>query len=148
MTETNTTYLAVNCELRAIRASVVLARSFVAATLHSWGLERCREAALAITSELMTNAVEVSAPGGIVRIHMSRRPNGLWLKILDGAAERQPFRRRTVTSVEAVDAAESESFGGWGLQLTEYYAERVWTERAAERGCKWVCAVIDLEGSR
>jgi hypothetical protein len=84
----------------------------------------------------------------LLRVQLSRRAEGLCVKVLDGAARREPFMRRTVASVEEVDAADGEEFGGWGLRLAEYYAERVWTERAVERGCKWVCAVIGLDGAR
>ncbi|MFB4319580.1 ATP-binding protein [Actinomadura sp. 21ATH] len=144
MTMARTIHPVAECELRAARASVVLARMFVAATVQEWGVTECEEAALAVVSELVTNAVEVTAQGAFVRVRLSRREDGLWLKVLDGAERREPVVRETVTCVEDVDAAEGDAFGGWGLQLVRHHAERVWTERAAEQGCKWVCAVIGL----
>jgi anti-sigma regulatory factor (Ser/Thr protein kinase) len=129
-------------DLLAARASVGVAREFVASTLRAWRLERVQEAALAIASELVTNAVEISAVDGSVRVHLSLHRGELWLGVMDGAGGVQPVRRRAVTSLEEIDAAEGEGFGGWGLQVVQCYADRVWIEDADQPGWKWVCAAI------
>ncbi|MFB4320243.1 hypothetical protein [Actinomadura sp. 21ATH] len=54
--------------------------------------------------------------------------------------------RNAVATVEEIDAADSEEFGGWGLMLVQAYADRVWIERPAGGGCKWVRASVGLEG--
>ncbi|XVQ09969.1 ATP-binding protein [Spirillospora sp. CA-255316] len=129
-------------DVLASRASVGVARRFVAGTLRGWGLERYEEAAVAIVSELATNAVEVSAPDDTVRVHLSRRGGELWLGVLDGAGGVRPVLREVVGSVEELDASAAEDFGGWGLRLARHYADRFWVEAAQEPGCKWVCAAI------
>ncbi|MFC5751637.1 ATP-binding protein [Actinomadura rugatobispora] len=130
-------------DLLAARASVGVARRFVTGTLRGWGLERYEEAAVAIISELATNAVEVSAPGETVRVHLSRREGELWLGVRDGAGGVRPVLREVVGSVEDLDASGAD-FGGWGLRLARHYADRFWVEAADEPGCKWVCAAIDI----
>jgi hypothetical protein len=52
-----------------------------------------------------------------VRVHLTLQPEEVWLGVMDAAAEVRPTMRRGVTSLEEVDAADSEQFGGWGLHL-------------------------------
>ncbi|MEW2353658.1 ATP-binding protein [Spirillospora sp. NPDC029432] len=133
-------------ELLATKASVGLARSIVAAFLRVHGLVRYEERALAIVSELVTNAVAVSRPTGTVRVYGTVEPARLWLAVSDAFPERDPAPRNAVSTVEEIDAAGSEEFGGWGLMLVRAYADRVWVERPAGGGRKWVCASIDVAG--
>ncbi|MFD0854315.1 hypothetical protein ACFQ07_18900, partial [Actinomadura adrarensis] len=58
--------------------------------------------------------------------------------------EVRPVRRRAVASLEEIDAAPDGEFGGWGLQLVQCYADRVWVEDAELPGSKWVCAAIAI----
>jgi anti-sigma regulatory factor (Ser/Thr protein kinase) len=68
--------------------------------------------------------------------------------VSDTAPERDPAPRGAVSSVEEIDDAGCEEFGGWGLMLVQAYADQVWTERPEGAGFKWVCASIDLRDAK
>ncbi|GAA2424818.1 hypothetical protein GCM10010191_41300 [Actinomadura vinacea] len=131
-------------DLLATGASVGLARSVVSYSLRAWGLGRYEERALAIVSELATNAVAVSAPTDTVRLYLAIRRGCLVLGVSDAAGGRMPAQRTTVSCVKEIDEAETAEFGGWGLMLVAAYADEVWTEPTKDAGAKWVCAAIKL----
>src|SRR5687768_4194278 len=93
-------------DLLATRASVGLARTSVSAFLRSRGLGRYEERALLIVSELMTNAVAISAVTDVVRVYVACRSGRLWIGVCDGAPEREPVVRRAVSTVEEIDRAD------------------------------------------
>ncbi|XVQ11842.1 ATP-binding protein [Spirillospora sp. CA-255316] len=148
MSATTAAGSAVIRDLLATRASVGLARSVASFSLRAWGLERYEERALAIVSELVTNAVAVSAPTGTVRLYLTALPKRLVIGVSDAAVGRAPRVREAVSTVEEIDQAGSDEFGGWGLMLVAAYADAVWTEPAKDGTAKWVCASISLEGAQ
>nr|BFE33080.1 hypothetical protein GCM10010200_053310 [Actinomadura rugatobispora] len=135
-------------DLLATRASVGLARSVASGSLQTWGLERFEERALAIVSELATNAVAVSAPTDTVRLYLAALTERLVIGVSDAAVGRAPQARQAVSTVEEIDRAGSDEFGGWGLMLVAAYADAVWTEPAKNGTAKWVCASINLRAAR
>ncbi|XVQ10298.1 ATP-binding protein [Spirillospora sp. CA-255316] len=135
-------------ELLATRASVGLARSVASGSLRAWGLGRYEERALAIVSELVTNAVAVSAPADTVRLYINAVPERLVIGVSDAAVGRAPRAREAVSTVEEIDQAASEEFGGWGLMLVAAFADAVWTEPAKDGTAKWVCASIGLKAAQ
>ncbi|MFD0851165.1 hypothetical protein ACFQ07_02980 [Actinomadura adrarensis] len=51
-----------------------------------------------------------------------------------------------VRSLEEIDAADGDEFGGWGLGIVQSIAERVWVQPTGLDGAagKWVCAAIRI----
>lgn len=148
MTAVGTGRTAIARDLLASGASVGLSRSVVSSFLRANELGAYEERALAIVSELVTNAVAISGPTDVVRVYVAADTCRVRVAVSDTAPERDPAPRGAVSSVEEIDDAGYEEFGGWGLMLVEAYADQVWTERPAGVGFKWVCAAIDLQDAR
>jgi anti-sigma regulatory factor (Ser/Thr protein kinase) len=134
---------AVTKDLLASGASAGLARDAVTRFLRSVGLERHAEAGRSIITELLVNAVTVSRPAAVVRMHVGRRDPHLCFGVQDGAPLRLPRPRVSASTLAEIDTSPSFEFGGWGLVIVRALADRMWVQQAGP-GAKWVCASIDF----
>lgn len=124
--------LSAEVELAADPASASAARSFVRQTLDLWGIGHLEEAALLLTSELITNALLHARTPMELRL---RRVDGLLrVEVCDGAA-RHPVRRHY----------DADASTGRGLALVEALAEEWGVDADAPGGGKSVWFTLSLE---
>jgi anti-sigma regulatory factor (Ser/Thr protein kinase) len=119
-------------DLDAEPRSVPAARHLVRLVLRSWALEDTADAAEIIASELVTNAVAVSAAAGypVIRLRLTRRAWSLLVEVWD-ACPGLPEPR----------LGPADALGGRGLVLVDALADR-WGSDPADDGGKTVFAEI------
>jgi anti-sigma regulatory factor (Ser/Thr protein kinase) len=113
--------------------SVVEARHRVRDTLFQWGLDALTDAAVLLTSELVTNAV-LHARTGLV-LGLSRTPEGVRIAVTDGSAVSPAARRR----------ASATATTGRGLLLLERLADAWSTDLTAGGKTVWFTLSSDRD---
>ncbi|WP_344906567.1 ATP-binding protein [Actinomadura meridiana] len=108
-----------------------------------WGLaEETVQAAVLITSELLTNAVEAT-PGSPVALRMGLVGNGLQVEVWDSSPERP---RRSSPDLEGPLSGAADP-GGWGLGIVDALSEAHGVRDEAEGKSVWA-VVKALRGDR
>jgi anti-sigma regulatory factor (Ser/Thr protein kinase) len=128
--------------LDPVETSVGDARATVHQALTLWGLQQITEPALAITSELVTNAIATSrknAPEGTepaaVTIRVTVEPGELCIRVWDPDPTPPPADPSLPD-----DLSET----GRGLFIVKAFASR-WGWHPGPNGGKYVCAAISLD---
>jgi DNA-binding NarL/FixJ family response regulator len=109
--------------------SAALARRFVSETLSAWDLDKLRDAALLVTSELAANAI--THADSAFRIRLSLTPSAVRIDVVDqGAGAPEPQVQsasaehgRGLLIIDAMTAA-------WGIEDADGLGKVVWAELA------------------
>lgn len=127
--------LTAEIDLQPEPASSSSARRFVRQTLEAWGIGHLEEAAILLTSELITNALlHARTP---MELRLRRVDSLLRVEVCDGN-ERAPVRRHY----------DADASTGRGLALVEAMAEEWGVDTDAPGGGKAVWFTLSLETAR
>jgi anti-sigma regulatory factor (Ser/Thr protein kinase) len=107
--------------LVAANAASGCSRTFIAPWLNKWNYMEISDDVLLVATELITNAT-AAAPGGQIRLRLSREDAGVRLAIWDSADELPKPRESPELTLESLDAldlstADWDAGGGWGLPI-------------------------------
>lgn len=119
-------------------------RDVVTRAAHVWGAppDMCLRIRL-VVSELATNALAASEPGGMVRVRLCVWPLGIRVGVWDACPD-EPKDRDGNLSLEEIDALpEDHDFGGWGLLLVRELAGCRYVEKTEPVG-KYVWVTFDV----
>lgn len=135
---------------QAVPAVVGLARDLVDHMAWSWGLDReMRERLTLVTSELATNAVQISRPDELIKIRVWRVPEAVVVSLWDGSP-RTPVLRKVELTLAEIDVHPQDGFefGGWGLgSVVAHCADDTgsYPEQHGPIAGKWVWALFAVE---
>jgi anti-sigma regulatory factor (Ser/Thr protein kinase) len=137
--------IASEISLAAVVTAIGRARAYVASIVTAWGLERVRDDAALLTSELVTNAVRATGITGaaspwsdpdhlaLIRLRLTVVDDSLIIEVWD----------REVTPPILPDTPDSEDESGRGLLIVTGLSKQ-WNYYRLAEGGKWVWAELDI----
>jgi anti-sigma regulatory factor (Ser/Thr protein kinase) len=137
--------IASEISLAAVVTAIGRARAYVTSIVTAWGLERVRDDAALLTSELVTNAVRATGITGaaprrsdldhlaLIRLRLIVVDDSLIIKVWD----------REATPPVLLDTSDPEDEGGRGLLIVAGLSKQ-WNYYRLAEGGKWVWAELDI----
>lgn len=120
----------------AAKAPPETARALTRDRLHKWNYIHISDDVPLITSQIVTNAVTATSPGGEIRFQVSRDGAGVLLAVWDSTLTEPQARPVVELTPETLDLSGESRNGGWGLPIISAYAVKC-GHCPAPSGGKW-----------